>query len=239
MSDLTPQSGVFDDPAKDSSEGNVNATTLSPDGISRLQYVVQQCGGAGPLSQRAMVSERTISRLMNGQRVRRQTLLAIAQAAGVRHEWLAAGEGAMLRADAASALYRPTVPSPPITEPAVPDYDDADADKFRHLRETVAKRGGEAAIAREAGVPEEVVRAILAVTETPGGAGGASANPESGAPPGDGGPSIWSAVDFEVLVRHFELQEDLDKLGGGQLKSVRSRMRRAFNAYDIHKNDKE
>lgn len=53
------------------------------------------------------------------------------------------------------------------------------------------------------------------------------------------GVSIWDMIDFDALVMCFELQEDLDKMGAGQLKSVRSRMRRAFNVYDMKKNDQE
>ena len=49
--------------------------------------------------------------------------------------------------------------------------------------------------------------------------------------------SIWDLVDFEALTLCFELQEDLDRLNGGQIRSVRSRLSRAFHSYDIHKND--
>jgi hypothetical protein len=52
-------------------------------------------------------------------------------------------------------------------------------------------------------------------------------------------PSIWDLVDFELLVVCLELNEDLDKHGGGTLKSARSRLRRALNAYDQKKNDRE
>jgi hypothetical protein len=54
-----------------------------------------------------------------------------------------------------------------------------------------------------------------------------------------GARSIWNLVDFDALVMCLELQEGLDRLGGGDIKSVRSRLRRAFNAYDIKKNDPE
>ena len=54
-----------------------------------------------------------------------------------------------------------------------------------------------------------------------------------------GARSIWQMVDFDALVMCLELQEGLDRLGGGEIKSVKSRLRRAFNAYDLKKNDPE
>lgn len=81
-----------------------------------------------------------------------------------------------------------------------------------------------------------VSRPEMPSTETMGAISAAARTIESGT---SAAGSIWDAVDFETLVGCFEVMEDLDKMGGGQLKSARSRMRRAFNVYDMKKNDLE
>lgn len=97
----------------------------------------------------------------------------------------------------------------------------------RHITPGVAD--GAAPAPAESGASPPLVRAISAIS--------AEARAHEGAV--SGAPSIWRTVDFEALVLCLELQEGLDRLGGGEVKSVRSRLRRAFNAYDLRMTDRE
>jgi hypothetical protein len=130
-----------------------------------------------------------------------------------------------------------------IDEPPV-SFDDPAARRF--LAQRIDRLGGVAVVAGKSGIAPELLDAFLAGSRVPHavfraaiGLADAPAPAETAAKPAKTAPSVWQNLDFEALVMCLELNEDLDKLGGGQLKSARSRLRRALNAYDLAKHDKD
>jgi hypothetical protein len=139
---------------------------------------------------------------------------------------------------------------------------DLEPEQLRHrLERAIQGAGGVAAVFARSGIPQSTLYRFLKGGKIPGTAlvaiaGAAGVRVEwllTGQEPIQGGAavqasdplsavpvrrgSIRDVVDFEALVLCLELQEDLDRLNGGKIKSARSRLRRAFQAYDADKND--
>ena len=79
------------------------AATASTDGtfIARLHAIVDASGGASGLARKAGISPSGLSRYLAGGEPSRRVLVALADAAGVRVDWLAKGTGPMRDSDAA------------------------------------------------------------------------------------------------------------------------------------------
>jgi len=74
---------------------------------SRIETLIQLCGSVAELSRKSHLSRGVISKYQNGESdPSRSRLIALAEAAGVRVEWLATGEGPM-RPDGARAAPAP------------------------------------------------------------------------------------------------------------------------------------
>ena len=76
----------------------------------RLRKAVEGAGGAAKVSRRSRVPPSNLYRLLSGHEPKLGALTALADATGVRIEWLATGRGPM-RADAQESIP----PSPPAT----------------------------------------------------------------------------------------------------------------------------
>lgn len=162
----------------------------------RLEIAVRGAGGVPTVASRTGIPQSTLYGFLRGAKLPVPAAARIAQATGVRLEWLGSGEEPMRARVLAESAPR-FDDSAPADHPAMP---------------TAAQRAEMSAISAEA-----------------------RAQPGATIPP----DSIWRKVDFDVLVFALEFVENLDLLGGGQLKNARSRLRRAFNAYDLRKSEKE
>ncbi|MFT4115275.1 LexA family transcriptional regulator [Bradyrhizobium sp.] len=69
--------------------------------IARLHAIVDIVGGASGLARKAGISPSGLSRYLSGGEPSRRVLVALADAAGVRVDWLATGTGPMHDSDAA------------------------------------------------------------------------------------------------------------------------------------------
>lgn len=66
----------------------------------RIETIIRLCGSVAELSRKSHLSRGVIGKYQNGESdPSRSRLIALAQAAGVRVEWLATGEGAMRPSD--------------------------------------------------------------------------------------------------------------------------------------------
>lgn len=207
----------------------------------RLREAVHQAGGQRAVSQKTGMPMSTLGNYLSGQDMKLSQVVELANATGVRLEWLAQGQGPMRAGFAETAPADPLAAQPASARAPAQTARAADFGVLEWLKSAIESAGGAAQAAARAGIPAESARELLAGRAAPAADLQAlitrfSPPPTPPAPTSD---SIWRDLDFETLVICLEMQEDLDRLGGGQLKSARSRLRRALNAYDITRNDKE
>lgn len=227
-----------DEPANGEFAPEASVSLSGDEALVRMRRAFRDAGGQASVARRAGVSDRTLSRLMSGQSVRRSTFLTIADAAQVSPEWLLSGDGPIRRGLAEA----PLAPIPPARSGGNL-VSAADFGMQDWLKSAVAALGGAEQAAVRAMLPLESVRAALSGRRVPAAELqaliAAATHPAPTTPAVTASGSIWDHVDLDVLVACFELQEELDLAGGGQLRSARSRLRRALNAYDLYKNDRE
>ena len=211
----------------------------------RLAEAVKIAGGRPAVVAKTGITNTTLWRLLKGQQPKHAYMVAIAKAAGVSLDWLTTGNGPKMATDSEQEIA-----PPPASRGRVLTLEMADISALSAL---VERAGGIEQAAEALKLPPEELRAIIA-------SGRAAAHtvkaaerllhlphlpndpatpsePHPNAPPE--GVSIWHLADFDVLLRCLEFVEGLDRLGGGQLRSAKSRMIRALNAYDLHQLDKD
>lgn len=224
----------------------------------RLREAVKGAGGATAVASKSGVNSRTLSRLLAGQEPKTGTLVALARATNVSLDWLMTGQGERQPRGFGD------VP-PPLTPPAAPPgYITLELSDISALYELAKRCGGIEPLAGFLKVDPAELRALIgggrasvgtvkaterllrlppldvpAAAESPPPPPAVPATPAAPASNAGAPTSIADLVDFNALVACLELAEDVDRLGGGQLKSARSRLRRAFYAYDIQKSDKD
>lgn len=258
MSEITEQTGDLADGGPDADDLFVGDAASSREMVAkRLRQAVRAAGGNAEVSARSGVKTRTLSHYLKGREIRVGVLVALARACGVSLEWLATGDGP--GPSAGMAERQAAAPAAPAATPSAPDAAQATPNAiapsalgiYEWLKSTIHEAGGALQSAMLSDIPIESIG--LALTDRPvplphlhallfnlplPGQSPLAAGDQYAAPV-ESVASVWDGLDFETLVMCFELQEALDKLGGGQLKSARSRLKRALNAYDLKKNDQE
>lgn len=247
MPDMTVNSG--DGAETDASEetGLVLDAESHPQRVSdRLHDAIAKAGGNAAVMARSGVKNSTLRRVLKGQDAKTGVLVALADACGVSVNWLATGRDGGSRGFADA----------PVAHLVPGSHSASELGMLAWLRHAVDAAGGADRVAQLARVPADAVRTLLAGGRSPhlqavlDGLGSATAQMPalfdeahvSVAQATDALPEvppILGQLDFEALVMCLELQEALDKLGGGQLKSVRSRLQRALHAYNLAKSEKE
>jgi transcriptional regulator with XRE-family HTH domain len=121
----------------------------------RLSDAIELVGTAAEVSRRTGIKPSTISGYLNGGEMKLGSAIALAEAAGVRLEWLATGRGPMKSADFPDAEHHldPGAADQPWIAAARPAID--------RLRQAINDAGGPAAVAQRAGLEIARVAPLL------------------------------------------------------------------------------